>query len=55
MDKGTNPLIILHLSTEIELQYVDTCRAVISSESGTVKMTYTDVNKIIAESVKDVL
>ena len=43
MDRGTNPLIILHLSEEIELEYVDVCRVIISSESGTVKKTYTDV------------
>lgn len=43
MDRGTNPLIILHLNTELDLNYIDACRVVVASESGTVKMTYTDV------------
>lgn len=43
MDRGTNPLIILHLDTELDLNYIDTCRVIVSSESGTVKIAYTDV------------
>lgn len=50
MDKGTNPLIILHLNTDMDLNYIDTCRVIISSESGTVKITYTDVTINAEES-----
>ena len=43
MDRGTNPLIILHLNTELDLNYIDACRVVVASEGGTVKIAYTDV------------
>ena len=43
MERGTNPLIILHIDTEIKLQYVTACRVVVSTEGGSVKIAYTDV------------
>ena len=43
MDRGTNPLIILHTKDDIDLTYVDVCRVIVSTESGMVKKAYTDV------------
>jgi len=43
MDRGTNPLVILKLHTDLDLEYVEECRVVVSSEQETHKIAYSNV------------
>ena len=43
MERGTNPLIILNLHTDLDLSTVRTARVVVSSEAETHKIAYDNI------------
>lgn len=44
MERGSNPLVILNLLTDLDLTLVDECHAIVSSESETHKIVYDNVD-----------